>query len=139
MRRLGAIACCLACLAFGLVAGAPHVHEAGDHHDEMRGLHLDHTHPGEAPHGHHHGFHDHGHGESQTGVRHVEHNHGDAVYLTVVASRTVGSGPRDLPVTVSVVATVEDPVSRSARLCEQQECLRGPPQKRPTPSRAPPA
>ena len=88
-----AIAGSAASWAFGFVVGAAHVHEAGDHHAELRGLHLDHSHLGETAGHSHHAHHTHAHagaGPSFDG-RHMEHHEGDALYLTVPAQRSLES------------------------------------------------
>lgn len=141
MRRLLALGCGLAYLAYGVVAGAAHVHEAADHHDELRGLHLDHAHVGDEwndP----TGDHDHGpleDGQLQLGDRHVDHHEGDALYFTMTAQRSLGSGPRVMPAIIVVEATFDPPILVSTSRIEVSDQLRVPPQARPTPSRAPPA
>ncbi|MBT8461177.1 MAG: hypothetical protein KJO44_01550 [Gemmatimonadetes bacterium] len=141
MRKLLALGCCVAYLAYGVVAGFAHVHEAADHHKEMRGLHLDHAHVGdsrEEPTGHQ----DHSppdDSQPQLEARHVGHHEGDALYLTVTAQRSLDSGPRVLPVMIAVGATFDAPNRVSTGRSEVPNQLRGPPQQRPTPSRAPPA
>lgn len=142
MRRLLALGCALAYLAFSVVAGAAHVHEAAGHHDEMRGLHLDHTHVGDVsrdPSGH-----DHHHAPSEDSRpriegRHVDHHEGDALYLAMTAQRALDSGLRVLPAMIAVGATMEPSSRTSTSRDETPRHLRGPPQRRLTPSRAPPA
>jgi len=133
MRRLLALGCCAVYLAFGFVAGAAHLHEAADHHQEMRGLHLDHSHLGEALHVPHEN------GNAGDETRHVGHHDGDAFYLTVTALRSFDSGLRMMPATVSVGATIDPPSLISIRRDERSDQLRGPPRRGPTSPRAPPA
>jgi hypothetical protein len=146
MRRFCAFLCCAAYLAFGFVVGAAHVHESGDHHAEMRGLHLDHSHLGEhgghAHHGEHaaHSHHAHAHAGDQQRfhARHTPHHEGDAVYLTVPAQRSLDS-TQVIPAMVSLGFTVEAPAFAFTRGIEQPDAVRGPPPEGPTPARAPPA
>lgn len=142
MRRVVAIVCCAAYLAFGFVAGTAHVHEAADHHESMRGLHLDHDHLGGAS-GHRHDHH-HRHAPTDEGdvgldAAHVAHHEGDALYLTVTAQRTLDSSPRVAPAMVASGATIESPTRVAMRRYERSEPMRGPPEFRRTPPRAPPA
>lgn len=142
MRRLLALGSCAAYVAFGFVAGGAHVHRAADHHEEMRGLHLDHAHLAEgsgheavdnhepsAPDG----------GEARLDAAHIGHHEGDALYLTVTAQRSFDPGLRVLPAMVVVGATIDAPRLPSVRLDELPDQLRGPPRNGPTPPRAPPA
>jgi hypothetical protein len=142
MRRILALGCCAAYLVFGFVAGAAHVHESADHHEDMRGLHLDHAHLGESsdhgPAGHHeHGSSENGH--VRVDVRHVGHHDGDALYLTATALRSLDSGLRVMPSIVSVGGTIDPPASSSIRSDELPGQRRGPPSNGPTRPRAPPA
>lgn len=136
------MSCCAVYLAFGFVAGAAHVHEAADHHDEMRGLHLDHDHLGESS----------GLGSTCTrqpvysddggahlDARHIGHHEGDVLYLTVTAQRLLNSGLRVLPAIVAVGETIDRPALVSVRRNELPDQLRGPPSNGSTPPRAPPA
>ena len=132
MRRLVALGCCFVYLTFGFMAGAAHVHEAADHHEEMRGLHLDHDHLGEtsgAPSDE---------GEAGFDARHVGHHEGDVLYLTVTAQRSLDSGLQLVPAMIALGATIEPAVFVSTRR-DGPDRLRGPPKLGLTPSRAPPA
>ena len=142
MRGILTLGCCAAYLVFGFVAGAAHVHESADHHEDMRGLHLDHTHSGEVA--------DHGpaghdepgppeNGDVRVDARHVEHHGEDALYLTLTALRAHDSGLRVAPATVSVGETIVPPASISVRSDELPNQRRGPPPDGPTRPRAPPA
>jgi len=142
MRRLLALGCSAAYLVFGFVAGAAHVHESADHHEDMRGLHLDHAHLGEASDHEPAGHHEPGspeNGNARVDARHVGHHDGDALYLTATALRALDSGLRVMPATVSVGGTVDPPALISVRSDELPDQLRGPPGDGPTRSRAPPA
>jgi hypothetical protein len=142
MRRLLALGCCAVYLVFGFVAGAAHVHESADHHEDMRGLHLDHAHLGEAadhePAGHHEPVSSEN-GDVRVDALHVRHHDGDALYLTATALRSLDSGLRVLPATVSVGATIDPPGLISVRSDELPDQLTGPPRNGPTRLRAPPA
>ena len=142
MRRLLALGCCAAYLAFGFTAGVAHVHDAADHHDEMRGLHLDHDHLGEVadhgPTGHRHPASP-GAGEAHLGTRHIDHHERDALYLNVTAQCLVDSGLRVAPAVLVVAATTDSAIAVSGLRSERQGPQRGPPGADPTPSRAPPA
>lgn len=139
MRRLLALGCCAAHLAFGLVAAGAHVHPAADHHEEMRGLHLDHVHWGETGHGH---TTDHGPANTDEGTRldarHIGHHGGAALYLSVAAGRSHDSIPRTLPALIVVDAAVEPPATVRMRPSELPCPLRGPPTTGTIPARAPP-
>ena len=130
MKKFLALGCCAVYLAFGSVAGAAHVHEASDHHDEMRGLHIDHAHVDVAS-GHEHAPSD--------DADHIEHHEGDALYLTVTAQRSIDPGPRVLPAMSVVCATIDTAMPVSKRRTGEPDPPRGPPGKGPTPPRAPPA
>ena len=144
MRRFLALGSGAVYLALGFVAGAAHVHEAGDHHDEMRGLHIDHAHVGAATgrghaHPHPHGSapaHDAG---TPVDADHVEHHEGDALCLTVTAQRSIDLGAGLSPAWIAVGRTIDDVVPVSVRLTREADRPRGPPGKGPTPPRAPPA
>lgn len=142
MRRLVALSCCALYLAFSFGAGTAHVHRAADHHDEMRGLHLDHAHFG---HGTDHGpdgHHEHTHSEPsehRVDGLHVAHHDGDALELNVTARRMSDSGLRVTPATVVTTVTVEAPSFVALRRGESSDPLRGPPSRGPFPARAPPA
>jgi hypothetical protein len=142
MRRLLALIFGSAYLAYSVMAGAAHVHDAADHHDQMQGLHLDHAHVDDAwtdPTGHHHHHPappDEGQPRFETG--HVDHHEGDVLYLTMTAQRSLGSGLRILPAMTAVAVAVEPPSRVCTSRIEVSEHLRGPPRKRLTPSRAPP-
>ena len=140
MRRFLALGCCAVYLAFGFVAGAAHVHESADHHEETRGLHLDHVHLG----GSHKQESHLGHGSSEDGdaridARQVGHHDGDALYLTATALRSFDSSLRLMPATVSVGATVDPHSASSDRDETMPDQMRGPPRKGPTRPRPPPA
>jgi hypothetical protein len=142
MRRLLALGCCAVYLVFGLVAGAAHVHESADHHEESGGLHLDHTHLGEdaghEPAGHHEPVSPEN-GDPRVDARQVGQHDGDVIYLTATALRSLDSGLRVMPATVSVDAAIDPPGWISARSDELPDQLRGPPRYGPTRPRAPPA
>lgn len=142
MRRLVALSCCALYLAFSFVAGTAHVHRSADHHDEMRGLHLDHAHNGprtdHGPASHH----DHPRREpsaSRVAGLHVAHHDGDAFQLTVTAHRLSAPGLRVMPATVVTPATVAAPSFVSLRRGESSHPLRAPPGRVSVPARAPPA
>lgn len=142
MRRLLALGCCAAYLAFGFLAGAAHVHEAAGHHDEMRGLHLDHTHVGMGS--GHEGAVRHEAGPPHDGgahldAQHIEHHDGDALYLNATAQRSVDPGLRLLPAMVAVGAILDPPATVSVYRNELSDPLRGPPRTGPTAPRGPPA
>ena len=142
MRRILALGCCAAYLVFGFVAGAAHVHESADHHEEMRGLHLDHAHLGEEPDHEPAGHHEPGspeNGEVSVGAGHVGHHDGDVFHLTATVLRSFDSGLRVMPAAVSVGATIDSPALISVRSDEPPHQLRGPPRNGPTRPRAPPA
>ena len=118
------------------------MHESADHHEESRGLHLDHAHLGKAA--------DHEpagrpepiapkNGGVGIDARHVGHHDGDTLYLTATALRSLDSSLRVMPATVSVVTTIDPPELSSVRSDELPDQLRGPPRKGPTRPRAPPA
>ncbi len=137
MRRLLAIGCCAAYLLFGLVAGAAHVHGSDDHHREMGGLHLDHTHVGDAA--DHHApmpFED---GDGSAAARYAVEHDGDALYLNATARCTLDPGLRVMPASVSRGATFDPPALILVRNDELSNHLRGPPRNGPTRLRAPPA
>ena len=136
MRRILALGCCAAYLVFGFVAEAAHVHESADHHEDMRGLHLDHAHLGEAS--------DHEpvspeNGDVRVDARHVGHHDGDALYLTATTLRSLASGLRVMPATVSVGGTIDPPALISVRSDELPNQWRAPPGNSPARPRAPPA
>lgn len=142
MRKILVLGCCAVYLTFGFVAGAAHVHESADHHEEMRGLHLDHAHLDDSADHRREGHVGHGWpegGDRRIDARHVGHHDGDALYLTAKALRSLDSGLRVMPVTVSVGATIDPPTGSSDRTDELPNQLRGPPRKGPTRLRAPPA
>ena len=67
MRRTIALGCSALYLVFGFMAGLAHVHESADHHQNSRGLHLDHGHLNDSgDHDFHHDQH-HGHSHEATG------------------------------------------------------------------------
>ena len=142
MRRILALGCCAAYLVFGFVAGAAHVHESADHHEDMRGLHLDHAHLGEASEHEPAGHYEPGspeNGDVCVDARHVGHHDGDALYLTATALRSLDLGLRVMPATVSVGGTIDPPALISLRSDELPDQLRRPPNYGPTRPRAPPA
>lgn len=75
VRRILTLGLCAAYLAFGSVAGVAHIHGAAGHHQESRGVHLDHAHLDDHGHGH---ARNHDDGTRDPG-RHVDHHEGDAV------------------------------------------------------------
>jgi hypothetical protein len=138
MRGILALGSCALCLAFGFVAGVAHVHESADHHENSRGLHLDHTHLDHpSDHDHVHGS----HGKDQDGldVRHPDHHEGDAVYLNGTATRSFEPGPRPVNAIVSVGAVAESPSMTSDRHTAVTAQPRDPPHKIPPRLRGPPA
>ena len=138
MRRLLVFGCCAAYLAFGFVAGAAHKHGAADHHAELRGLHLDHAHLGESSgHGPTHS-HRRAPGGARTGAQHLGHHDGDALYVNVIAHRSLESGPSVVPATVTVGAVIDPPALPPVRRDELPVQLSGPPRGSPIPPRAPP-
>ncbi len=137
MRRLLALGCCAAYLAFGFVAGAAHVHESADHHQEMRGLHLDHTHLGETV--DHHEPESPENGDARFDAQYVGDHDGDALYLTATARCTLDPCLRVMPAIVPVGATFDLPSLIFVRGDELSDHLRGPPRNGPTRLRAPPA
>lgn len=142
MRRILALGCCAAYLVFGFVAGAAHVHESADHHREMRGLHLDHAHLGQASDHEPAGHHQHGspeNGDVRGEARHVGHHDGDALYLTATALRSLNSSLRVMPATVPGGGTIDPPALISVRSDELPNQRRGPPRNGPARPRAPPA
>jgi hypothetical protein len=142
MRRTLALGCGALYLVFGFMAGLAHVHESADHHQEYRGLHVDHGHLNDS------GDHDHHHGhsreaasghEEQIHARHADHHDGDAIHLNTTASLTLDSNARVMPAIVSA-STVIDPPSSSSELDETfSRQPRYPPRKIPPRLRAPPA
>lgn len=142
MRRLLALSCCALYLAFGSIAGVAHVHRAADHHDEMRGLHVDHAHLGHATRhvsDEHHQRARSKPSESRVEGLHVAHHDDDALQLRVTARRLSDPGLRVIPATVVATATVDAPSFVSLRRGESSDPLRGPPRECPVPARAPPA
>jgi hypothetical protein len=130
MRRILALGCCALYLAFGFVAGAAHLHGSTDHHEETRGLHLDHVHLGDSD--------DRGH-DHQRRLGHESTHDEDVLYLSATALRSIDSSLRLMPATVSVAATIEPPGAMSDRDEAILRQPRDPPRKnRPRP-RAPPA
>ena len=141
MRTLIALSCCVLTVAFGFVAGAAHVHRAADHHDDMRGLHLDHAHIGHGTdHGHErHARHSHTSPGESVGTIHLEHHDRDVLHFDVTARRLSDPGLRVMPATVAAAAKVDPPSSVSIRRAVPPEPLRGPPGEGEVPARAPPA
>ncbi|MDH3593168.1 MAG: hypothetical protein OER88_14880 [Planctomycetota bacterium] len=134
MRRVVALACGAAYLAFGLVAGAAHVHEGDDFRDEVHGLHLDHTHLGGGL--DHDGEH---HGEGRAEPCQVDHHHdGGALYLKFSARRAFDPGLHPGSAIVVVGTSVEAPSLVSWNRNEPPRAVRPPPKSGPTPPRAPP-
>jgi hypothetical protein len=139
MRRIFVTGLCALYLAFGSVAGLAHVHEAAGHHEESRGVHLDHAHVD------HHV--DHHHADSRTGrddagvqtdSQHVDHHIGDAVYLSQSAIRSLPN-VRVLPTIVSDGPAIESPSLVSEFEGDRPGRPRDPPGKIPPRLRAPPA
>jgi hypothetical protein len=144
MRRVLAVGCCALYLSFGFVAGLAHVHESADHHDEPRGLHLDHGHLGESAdqRRHHEHTHDHAHGgdrPARTTARHADHHDGDAVYLSAAAARVLDSSVRPMPASVYVGTVTDPPLPVSKRNDVVTARPRDRPTKTPPRLRAPPA
>ena len=142
MRKPMALSCCVLYLAFSSIAGSAHVHRAADHHDELRGLHLDHGHIGHATEddpGRHHHPRSSEPGEARTKGLHIEQHDGDALELRVTAQRPSAPGLRVMPATVVMSARVEAPSFVRCRSTESSDPLRGPPCRSPVPARAPPA
>lgn len=142
MQRLLAIGCCALYVGFGFVADLAHVHEAADHHAEMRGLHFDHAHLGAASDHDSAGHHAPPSSERRgapTDARHVGHHDADVLYLAVAANRALDAGLHAMPALVSSHGTTDPPAAGSARNDEPADRLRGPPRKGRTRPRAPPA
>jgi hypothetical protein len=120
------------------MAGAAHLHESADHHEESRGLHLDHTHLSDsADHGHGHDSpHD---GHARLDGRHVGHHGGDVLYLSATTLRLLDSSLRSLPAAVSVGATIDPPSAIEDRVAAMPGRPRDPPPQDRTRPRAPPA
>ena len=100
MRRILAVGCCALILTFGFVAGTAHMHESADHHEDSRGVHLDHI----------HGYDSSDEGDEEQvrfGVRHDAHHEGDVVYLDAAAVRPLGSRLRLIPATVSAGVAID--------------------------------
>jgi len=140
------VGCCALYLAFGFVAGMAHVHESADHHEEPRGLHLDHGHLGESKgHDHHHEHpHDRTHGvagdhAARIAGRHADHHEGDAVYLNATAARSFDSSVHPTPEIVHVGAVIDPSSPASPRDDAVTTQPRDPPRKNPPRLRAPPA
>jgi len=135
--------CCALYLGFGFVAGMDHVHESAGHHEESRGLHLDHGHLSSSG-DHDHQHHDRTHGgtdERAPGfdARHASHHDDDAVYLNATATRSVDPGARLAPAIVSAGTVVDPPSSRFGRDEAMSGSPRDPPRKIPPRLRGPPA
>ncbi len=109
MRRILAVGCCALILTFGFVAGTAHMHESADHHEDSRGVHLDHIHVDDLDdHGHGYASSDEGDEEQvRFGVRHDAHHEGDVVYLDAAAVRPLGSRLRLIPATVSAGVSID--------------------------------
>lgn len=141
MRRLLALVCCATYLAFGLVAGAAHQHQSGDHHAQARGLHVDHAHMGHSTgqaHQHRHQHPSPHDGDARSVAGHAEHHEGDVLYLNAPALGSPVSTLRLLPATVSAAAAIDPPDVARARGATAQRQPKEPPRKRPTRPRAPP-
>ena len=134
MRRIFAVGLCAWTLTLSSVASLAHVHETAGHHEEVRGLHVDHAHL------------DHDHGESptrrdtgpQADNRRIDHDADDAVYLAGSAARLL-SDIRVLPAMQSVGPALDRP--KQSSWCERTR-LRQPrdrPEKIPPRLRGPPA
>jgi len=142
MRKILALGCCVFSLAFGFVAGAAHVHESADHHEEPRGLHLDHVHLGDSAgreqerQSRHESPHD---GDARLDPWHVDHHDGDVLYLSATAIRSIDSSLRLMPTTVSMGATIDPSSAMSDRDDAMPGQPRDPPRKSRTRPRAPPA
>jgi len=128
MRRVLVLGCCALYLAFGFVAGAAHLHEAADHHAELRGLHLDHTHLGGAA----------GH-EQERQLEHESPHDGDVLYLSATAVRSLDANVRLMPAMVAVGTTIDPPSTMSDRHEALPSQPRDPPPRIRTRPRAPPA
>ena len=139
MRRIFVGGVCALYLAFGSVAGLAHVHGTAGHHDESRGLHLDHAHVEHHGDRHHDGSRkDRDDAGAQIDSRHVEHHASDTVYLGQTAVRSLPN-LRVLPAVVSVGPTIDSPVLASETESVRPGRPRDPPGKIPPRLRAPPA
>jgi hypothetical protein len=143
MRTILVLGCCVANVAFGLLAGAAHVHDSAGHHDLVREIHFDHAHLGgaadHAPAGSDHAARS-GDGERHAGERHVEHHDGDArYYLTSSARCLPDSSLRAIPANLSAGVAIEPPPFVAVRVSESSDPPRGPPGTEAAPARAPPA
>ena len=128
MRKILALGCCALYLAFGVVAGMAHVHESADHHEESRGLHLDHDHAHEAA-------------SDQTlriAAATVQHHGGDAFYLNATATQSVDPGSRETPAIVSDGSALGPPALVPDRVESGSGPPRDPPCKTPPRLRGPP-
>jgi len=140
------LGCCALYLLFGSVAGLAHVHESADHHQESRGLHLDHGHLDD-PDGHdrHHGHHHYHATESarepatRTAGGRVEHHDNDALYLNAAANRSVLPKIFQMPAVVSAREVVDPPPQVFDRGDSTTGQPRDPPRKTLPRLRAPPA
>lgn len=141
MRGILAITCGAVYLAFGMLAGAAHLHESADHHAESRGLHLDHAHVGDAAaHGQKDHLEHHSHdGDAPLAQRHFAHHEGDILYLSATTMRSSGSHHRLLPAIVSFGAADEPPEAMSIRDVVIPGPPRDPPRTNRIRPRAPPA
>ena len=134
MRKAVAIACCALYATFGSMGGLAHVHDSADHHEESRGLHLDHAHFGNSG---AHGHSDHQH-SATFDFRHVEHHEGDAVSLTTDAANP-GQNTRVAPAIAAARRAIEEPSRSSTTVAQRPNSPRGPPNGNPPRLRGPPA
>ena len=142
MRKILTLGCCALCLTFGFVAEALHVHESADHHEESRGLHVDHMHLGDSSEHsleHQQGNESPRHDDSRLGVVNDGHHDGDALYVSGPAIRSFASSLRLMPATVSVGFATEPPSAMSDSDQAMPGQPRDPPRKSRLRPRAPPA
>jgi hypothetical protein len=141
MRRILTLGCCALLLTFGFIAGAAHVHESADYHEDSRGVHLDHVHLNDlGDHGHGYDGSDEGDvGQARIGEKHDAHHDGDVVYLDAAAVRSLGSSVRLTPASDSTGVVIVPPLVVAH--CEQAMPgqQRDPPRRSRIRPRAPPA
>jgi len=134
LRGILALGCCALHLAFGFTAGLAHVHGAADHHEQSRGLHLDHAHLTGDPGEHRHDA----PRDLEVDTRHVDHHEGDAVYLNATAASVLASA-RVLPAVLPALPAVDRPLGTPEIRMARPSRPRDPPPKIPPRLRAPPA
>ena len=137
MRRILTLGLCALYLAFGSVAGLAHVHGPSGHHEESRGLHVDHAHLKHADdHAHEHTGD--GDGGALLAHGHVDHHDGDAAEVSASAVRW-HPNVRSLPAIVSVGSVIDRPSLTRKTAGEGPSHPWKPPRKIPPRLRAPPA